>query len=149
MISKPEIIIVDDHLTFRRGLISILTIEDIATVIGEASDGGEFLELLSHLTPDLVLMDIDMPKMNGIKATEKALELMPDLKIIAYTMYGEEEYYSKMKDLGIYGFLLKSSGIYELEKAINDVIKGKKYFKKEPFIKSLNKHALDKNENHS
>jgi len=130
MISKPDIIIVDDHLTFRKGLISILTIEDIATVIGEASDGEEFIELLSHLTPDVVLMDIDMPKMNGINATKKALELLPGLKIIAYTMYSEGEYYSKMIDLGVKGFILKSGGINELEKAIKEVMNGNSYFLK-------------------
>jgi DNA-binding NarL/FixJ family response regulator len=118
MFSKPEIIIVDDHITFRRGLISILTIEEIATIIGEASNCEESIELISQQTPDLVWLDIDMPKMNGIKATETALELMPDLKIIAYTMYGEGEYYSKMIDIGVKGFILKSSGINEIEQPL-------------------------------
>jgi DNA-binding NarL/FixJ family response regulator len=145
MFSKPEIIIVDDHLTFRRGLISILTIENIATVIGEASNGEEFIELLSYLVPDLVLMDIDMPKMNGIKATEKALELMPDLKIIAYTMYSEGEYYSKMIELGVKGFILKSSGINELEKAIKEVVMGNCYFSNRNHMKNDRKIEFKSN----
>jgi len=127
----PEIIIVDDHMIFRQGLKSLLTIENIATVIGEASNGKDFLELLSSHKPDLVLMDIDMPHMNGMEATQKALELMPDLKIIAFTMFGEEEYYYKMIDLGVKGFILKSSGINELEKAIHEVMMGESYFSNE------------------
>lgn len=128
MFDKPDIIIVDDHLTFRHVIKSIISIEDIANVIGEASDGEVFIGLLSHLKPDLVLMDIDMPHMNGIEATQKALELMPDLKIIVFSMFGREDYYYKMIDLGVKGFLLKSSGINELEKAIREVMKGKSYF---------------------
>jgi len=111
---KPELIIVDDHLIFRQGLKSLITLENIAIVIGEASNGVEFLELLSHQKPDLVLMDIDMPNMNGIEATEKALELMPDLKIIIFTMFSDDDYYYKMIELGVKGFILKSGGIKEL-----------------------------------
>lgn len=128
---KPDIIIVDDHLIFRQGLKSLLAVENIATVIGEASNGKEFLELLSHLKPDIVLLDIDMPHMNGTEATQKALKLMPDLKIIVFTMFGDEEYYYKMIDLGVKGFILKSSGITELEKAIQDVMLGESYFSNE------------------
>ena len=128
---RPDIIIVDDHLIFRQGLKSLLTIEKIANVIGEASNGKEFIGLLSSQKPDLVLMDIDMPHMNGMEATQKALELLPDLKIIAFTMFGEEEYYYKMIDLGVKGFILKSSGIDELEKAIQEVLMGESYFSNE------------------
>jgi len=128
---RPDIIIVDDHLIFRQGLKSLLTIEKIANVIGEASNGKEFIGLLSSQKPDLVLMDIDMPHMNGMEATQKALELLPDLKIIAFTMFGEEEYYYKMIDLGVKGFILKSSGIDELEKAIHEVLMGESYFSNE------------------
>jgi len=128
---KPNIIIVDDHLIFRQGLISIITVEKIANVIGEASNGLEFIGLLSQLKPDLVLMDIDMPYMNGIDATQKAIELMPDLKIIAFTMYSDEEYYYKMIESGVKGFILKTSGIKELENAIHDVMSGESYFSNE------------------
>jgi DNA-binding NarL/FixJ family response regulator len=107
-------------------------------VIAEASNGKEFIELLSHHNPDLVLMDIDMPHMNGMEATQKALELMPDLKIIIFTMFGDEEYYYKMIDLGVKGFILKSSGINELEKAIRDVMLGESYFSNELLRKIIN-----------
>ena len=121
-------IVVDDHLIFRQGLVAVITVENIATVIGEASNGYEFIDLLSHLHPDVVLMDIDMPSMNGIEASRKALKLMPDLKIIAYTMFGEEEYYCKMIEIGVKGFVLKSSAIEDLETAIRAVLDGKTWF---------------------
>lgn len=148
---KPDIIIVDDHLIFRQGLKSLITSENIASVIGEASNGKEFLQLLSNLRPDLVLMDIDMPHMNGMEATQKALEIIPDLRIIAFTMFGEEEYYYKMIDLGVKGFILKSSGINELEKAIREVMMGESYFSNEVLRKIISnlgrKNSNKANEN--
>jgi len=134
---KPDIIIVDDHLIFRQGLISLLTSENIANVIGEASDGNEFIKLLAQYKPDLVLLDIDMPHMNGIESAQKAMELMPDLKIIVFTMFGDEEYYYKMSNLGVKGFILKSNGISELEKAIHDVMAGESYFSNEVLRKII------------
>lgn len=125
---KPDIIIVDDHMIFRQGLKSILAFHNIANVIGEASNGKELLELLTYLKPNLVLMDIDMPTMNGIEATEKALELIPELKIIAFTMYNDEDYYYKMIDRGVQGFILKTNGINELQDAIENVMSGDTYF---------------------
>lgn len=150
---KPEIIIVDDHLIFRQGLKSLITSENIATVVGEASNGKEFLQLISHINPDLVLMDIDMPHMNGMEATQRALEIIPDLKIIAFTMFGDEEYYYKMIDLGVKGFILKSSGINELEKAISEVMIGESYFSNEVLRKIISnlgrKNNTKSNENTS
>jgi len=135
---KPNIIIVDDHLIFRQGLKSIITLENIANVIGEAANGIEFIELLSGLKPDLVLMDIDMPRMNGLDATQKALEIMPELKIIAFSMFSDEEYYYKMIDRGVKGFILKTSGINELETAIKNVMDGDTYFSNELLRKIIN-----------
>jgi len=139
----PEIIIVDDHQIFRQGIKSIISLENIATVIGEASNGKEFLDLLSYLKPDVVLLDIDMPLMNGLEATEKALEIMPDLKIIAFTMFGDEEYFVRMIELGAMGYILKSSDISELEKAIQFIMKGEKYFSNHQFKKKI-KHITKK-----
>ncbi len=128
MYKIPDIIVVDDHLIFRQGLISVITVENIANVIGTASDGYEFIDMLSHLRPDLVLMDIDMPCMNGIEASKKALKLIPDLKIIAYTMFGEDDYYFKLIEIGVKGFVMKSGPIDELETAIREVLNGKTWF---------------------
>jgi DNA-binding NarL/FixJ family response regulator len=125
---KPTIILVDDHLIFRQGLKSLITVENLGKVIGEASDGKEFIDLLTLPAPDLVLMDIDMPHMNGMEATQKALELIPSLKIIVFSMFGDDEYYKKMTELGVKGYILKSTGINEVEQAIADVMNGKTYF---------------------
>jgi len=135
---KPDIIIVDDHLIFRQGLKSILSSLNVANVIGEASNGVEFIELLSELTPDLVLMDIDMPHMNGFDTTVMAIERIPDLKIIALSMFCVEEYYYKMLDRGVKGFILKTCGINELENAILNVMMGETYFSNELLRQIIN-----------
>ena len=140
----PNIIIVDDHLIFREGLVSIITVENIANVVGEASDGIELLGLLTTIKPDVVLMDIDMPRMNGIQATQKVLKLYPNLKIIAFTMFGEDEYYYKMIEMGVKGFILKSASISQLEKAIHEVMMGKTYFSKQ-FQKRIDGNGNGKN----
>lgn len=138
---KPQIIIVDDHQIFRQSLKSIISVENIATVIGEAANGEEFLKLLNYTRPDLVLMDLDMPEMNGLEATQRAFEIMPDLKIIAFTMFGDEEYFLKMIELGVKGYILKSSDISELEKAIHIVMRGENYFSNKQFKKSTSSLA--------
>jgi DNA-binding NarL/FixJ family response regulator len=134
---NPDVILVDDHLIFRQGLKSILSLNNIATIVGEASNGIELIELLSDLKPNMVLMDIDMPHMNGMEATKKALELMPELKIIAFTMYSDEEYYYKMIEYGVKGFILKTCGIKELEDAIESVMSGDNYFSNEILMKII------------
>ncbi len=138
VIQKPNIIIVDDHMIFRQGITSLLTSEEICTVIAEASNGADFITLLKHHKPDLVLMDIDMPHMNGMEATQIAMEMIPDLKIIIFTMFSDEEYYYKMIELGVKGFIMKSSGINELEIAIHTVMRGESYFSNELLRKIIN-----------
>jgi DNA-binding NarL/FixJ family response regulator len=146
---KPKIIIVDDHLIFRQGLTSIITSENIATVVGEASNGIEFIELISKMKPDIVLMDIDMPHMNGLDATEKAMQLIPELKIIVFSMFSDEEYYHKMIERGVKGFILKTSGINELENAIHEVMKGESYFSNELLRKIISNFEQQNNNEQS
>ena len=144
---KPDIIIVDDNLTFLKCLTFLINIDNVATVIGKASNDKEFIDLLSHMKPDLVLMDINMLQASGMEATQMALEMIPDLKIIAFTMFGDEEYYYKMNNLGIKGFILKSAGINELEKAIRNVMKGENYLSDEllkKFIINFGRRTTDK-----
>jgi DNA-binding NarL/FixJ family response regulator len=97
-------------------------------IIAEASNGKEFIEILETSVADIILMDIDMPEMDGIEATAIALTKKPDLKIICLSMYGEEEYYYKMIEAGVSGFLLKNSDINEVKTAIQAVADGGKYF---------------------
>jgi len=131
MNKKYKIAIVDDHDILRDGLKFTLSQINFAEIIGEARNGIEFLELMKTISPDVVLMDIAMPEMDGIEATKEILKTMPDLKIIALTMFDNEEYYFKMVTAGAVGFVLKKSSIDELEKAIITVADGDNYFSNE------------------
>jgi DNA-binding NarL/FixJ family response regulator len=126
-----RVIIADDHNLFRNGLKLLLTGQSNITVLGEASNGRELLDLLEKLPADVVLIDIEMPVMNGIEATKEAMQKFPKLKIISLSMYGEEEYYYRMIEAGVKGFILKSSDITEVIKAIETVVKGGTYFSSE------------------
>lgn len=134
---KPDIIIVDDNLNFRQGLIFLITIDNVANVIGKASNERELIKILSHQTPDVALIDISMLLKNEMEIAIRTLEMRPELKIIAFTMFGDEEYYFKLSNLGVKGFLLKSGGINELEKAIENVIKGETYVSDQLFKKII------------
>lgn len=126
-----NIIIVDDHALFRKGLKLLLNSFSDFKVVAEASNGIEFLDNLDVIPVDIALLDIDMPEMDGIEAAEKALKKFPALKIITLSMYGDEEYYSKMVEAGVSGFLLKDSDIDEVHAALTSVIEGKNYFSQE------------------
>jgi DNA-binding NarL/FixJ family response regulator len=126
-----RIILADDHNLFRNGLKLLLSGYDNIKVVAEASDGQELLSVLDNIQADVVLIDIEMPVMNGIEASRMALEKFPELKIISLSMYGEEEYYYRMIDAGVKGFILKNSDITEVIKAIHTVMQGGTYFSSE------------------
>jgi len=128
---KRKVIIVDDHTLFRNGLRILLNNMENYHVMAEAANGKQFLELLKTSIPDLVLMDISMPVMDGIEASTIAHELYPDLKIITLSMYGEEDYYYKMVDAGVKGFVLKNSDIKEVKTALDVVYEGGSFFSSE------------------
>ncbi len=128
-------LVVDDHKLFRKGLCFILDDFDFIEIVAQADDGEEFLRILPEYMPDIVFMDIKMPKINGIEATKKALEKYPELNIIALSMYGDIEYYNKMLDAGVKGFLLKNTDIDELERALRTIIDGNTYFSQELLMK--------------
>jgi len=129
--SKFSLMIVDDHSLFRDGLKLLLKNFFPEVVISEASDGQQFLNILNGFRPDIILIDINMPVMDGIEATKKAVATYPELKIIALSMFGDEAYYYKMIDAGVKGFLLKNSEINEVNDAIEAVLSGDNYFSKE------------------
>jgi DNA-binding NarL/FixJ family response regulator len=134
---KKKVIIVDDHDMFRAGVKVLLNNTKSIEVVAEARNGKEFLETLDKHTPDAVLMDISMPVMDGIEATRQGLTINPSLKILALSMYGDEEYYFKMVRAGVKGFVLKSSGISELEKAIIEVSNDGNYFSNELLLQII------------
>lgn len=125
--------LVDDHTLFRDGLKRLLDNRPDCRVVAEASNGAEFLNLIKAVpdAADVVFMDIDMPVIGGIEASQKALEINPDLKIITLSMHGDQEYYFKMVSVGVKGFLLKSSDFDEVTAAIDAVSNGGSYFSQE------------------
>jgi len=129
--STCKIMLVDDHTLFRNGLRILLNTIDKYEVAGEAGNGQEFLDLLEQELPDIVLLDIEMPVMDGIAAANVAMGKYPDLKIITLSMYGEEDYYYQMVDAGVKGFLLKNSDMNEVKNAIDTVVDGGNYFSSE------------------
>lgn len=129
--SKRKVVIVDDHTLFRNGLRILVNTMDDYQVVGEASNGKQFLDLLETDIPDLVLLDINMPVMDGIEAATIAQKLYPELKIITLSMYGEEDYYYKMVNAGVKGFVLKNSDIKEVKTALDVVYDGGSFFSSE------------------
>jgi DNA-binding NarL/FixJ family response regulator len=123
-----KIIIVDDHSLFREGIKLLIENEGLGEVIAEAENGQVFLTLLETLHPDLVIMDIEMPVMGGLEATEKALRIRPELKILVLTMQNEKSNYFEMTRAGAIGFVLKTSGKQEFERAIDAISRGEHYF---------------------
>jgi DNA-binding NarL/FixJ family response regulator len=128
---KLQVLIVEDQHIFRKGLIMLLKEIQGVAIFGEASNGEEFLTMIEKQRPDIVFMDIQMPVMNGIEATKRALDLYPGLKIVAISMFGDEEYLVSMIEAGVKGFLLKTVEEYELHKAIDLVADDKNYFSDE------------------
>jgi DNA-binding NarL/FixJ family response regulator len=136
---KPTVIIVDDHKALRDGLSFMLNSLEIAEVVGQASNGKEFLDILENLKPDIVLMDINMPIIDGVEATKRARQIYPDLKILVLSMHGEEQYYNSMIHAGVMGFILKESGADEIQAAIQSICSGKPYFSQELLLRLLKK----------
>lgn len=123
-----RIALVDDHSLFRKGLKVLLSSRKDFSVVVDAGSGEEFLSLLGEARPDVVFMDYAMPEMNGAETTRRALELLPDLKVITLSMFGDNAYYSQMMSSGAKGFLLKDSEFSEVVEAVETVYGGGTYF---------------------
>lgn len=136
---KIRTVIVDDHKIFRESLTYVLESQANINVIAQANNGREFLSTLTHTKPDIVLLDIEMPEMDGVEASREALKLHPDLKILVLSMHKDEEFYSAMIDLGVKGFILKESDTQEVIKAIDEIVKGSLYFSQELLLGLLKK----------
>jgi DNA-binding NarL/FixJ family response regulator len=136
---KVRLFLVDDHQLFRNGLKFILNERQDMEVAGEASNGKEFLDLLDFIKPDVVLMDIGMPVMDGVEATRRALEKYPQLKVLVLSMYDESEYYNSMIELGVKGFVLKDMDNQELYEAIRKVHEGGTHFSQELLLSIIRK----------
>ena len=135
---KIRTVIADDHRILRDGIKALLREIKNIELVGEASNGLDLLSIIKNCEVDLVLMDINMPRMNGIEATRETFRMCPSVKIIVLSMYDDIDHYNTMVDLGVHGFLLKESNYHELEAAIQNVFDGRPYFSQDLLLKLLN-----------
>ncbi len=119
-----RVMVVDDHRLVREGLVGLLRLNSEIEVVGEASSGDEAVARARVLKPDVVLMDISMPGMNGITATKMIKKDLPDTKVIMLTMLDQEGYVYESVKAGATGYLLKNVGLDELVKAVKEVHRG-------------------------
>lgn len=128
MKEKIKIAVVDDQHLFRSGLISLLKEFEKFEVIMEASNGKEFLEAVKKKKPDVVLLDIEMPEMDGAEVTEYLNKKYPQIKIVILTMHNDDELVLHLARKGAHGFLLKDSDIETVADAVYSVMEGKRHF---------------------
>jgi DNA-binding NarL/FixJ family response regulator len=124
---KIKVLLADDHVMMRGGLRMVLEQNEELTVVGEAEDGRETVRLAKKLSPDVVVMDIAMPDMNGIEATRQIISERPGAKVIALSMHSERHFVSEMLKAGAMAYLLKQCAVDELLIAIKTVLKNQTY----------------------
>lgn len=128
---KKKIVIAEDHTILREGLKALLSSITELEVVGEAEDGREAMKLASELEPDLMLMDLSMPRMNGIEAIKEIKKHHPEIKILVLTVYKTEEYVLASLQAGADGYILKEADYSEFLLAIRNVLMGKHYLSPE------------------
>ena len=138
-----KLIVTDDHNLFRKGITGMLRLIPDFEVIGEAANGQELLDLLVNTKPDIILLDLQMPVMDGFQATDKVQEMYPDIKIIIVSMHEEDRFIINLLEKGVNGYLLKDSEAGEVENAIRRVMELGYYYS--DFVsKALHRKVLNK-----
>ena len=127
MQEMTRILLAEDHNTVREGIKMLVNAQPDMEVIGEAADGNAAIAETRRLAPDLLVMDISMPEMNGLKATEKLRQEFPDLKILTLTRHTDDGYLQQLIKAGVNGYVLKQSAPTELINAIRTVTSGRSY----------------------
>jgi DNA-binding NarL/FixJ family response regulator len=125
---KVDVLLVDDHAVVRQGLRALLEAEGDLAVVGEAENGREAVLLAKKVLPDVVLMDVAMPGMNGLEATRQILKKVPSTKVLVLTSYGEDDNVAQLMEAGATGYLVKQTAAADLLKAIRQVHDGKAFF---------------------
>lgn len=123
-----QYIIADDHQIFRQGLKFSLSKDKALQCVGEAGNGTELMQLLQSTRPDVILMDLKMPEMDGLEATKLVREQYPDIRIIVLTMYDDENFIIHMLDIGANSFLVKNAEPEEIQMAMHSVYENEYYF---------------------
>jgi two-component system response regulator NreC len=121
---KIKVLVVDDHTIVRDGICILLGLAGDVEIVGEASNGKEAIEMVKKLKPDVVIMDIAMPIMNGIEATRRINKEFPEIKILALTQYSNKEYVYPIIEAGAKGFISKTAASSELASGIRSIYKG-------------------------
>ena len=140
-----RIMITDDHSMIREGLKNLLELEGDIEVVAEAENGIECLDKLDDVNPDVLLLDINMPKMNGLEVLQNLKERKSKVKVLVLTVHNETEYLMKAVDIGINGYVLKDSESSELKKAIFAIAEGENYIQPS-LIPALKIDSLTKRE---
>ena len=138
-----RVILADDHTLVRAGIRALLEKLPGVEVVGEADDGREVLKLVKLHRPDVVLMDITMPGLNGLDAAARIIKDFPDVRVIILSMHNNEEYYWRALKAGAAGYLLKKAATAELETALQQVVRGEVYLSKEISARLLKKISVD------
>lgn len=126
-----KILIADDHAMFVDGIESILVTESDIDIVGRCYTGQSVLDFIKEKEVDIILLDVNLPDINGIEVCKESLKLRPSLKILAITMFNEESFVQEILNNGAKGYILKNTGREELLKAIRTVSTGESYFSKE------------------
>lgn len=138
-----KIMLVDDRALIREGIKQLLEFDGSMKVIEQASDGDECLEKLNHITPDILLLDINMPNVNGIDVLEEIRKKQLPIKVLMLTVHSEVEYLIKAVDIGADGYILKDSGSLELKNAIYCIMDGNSYIQPS-LIPALNSRLVNR-----
>jgi DNA-binding NarL/FixJ family response regulator len=123
-----KVVLADDHTIVRDGLKALLEANPEITVVGDAADGNQVVRQVQELQPDIVVMDIMMPEINGIEATKRIMEFSPQVKVIILSMVGTADHVFRALRAGVKGFLLKESAGREVVEAVESVYAGEMYF---------------------
>jgi two-component system response regulator NreC len=127
-VTRARVLIADDHTIVRHGLVGILNATDDIEVVGQAGNGAEAVNRAIDLKPDIVLLDISMPRLNGLEAARRIHKAIPSAHILVLTMHEDEEYVLKMVRAGVSGYIVKDGAVSELIAAIRAVKSGKTWF---------------------
>jgi DNA-binding NarL/FixJ family response regulator len=138
---KLRILLADDHKIVREGLRTLINSQPDMQVVGEAANGKEVLVKARELKPDVVVMDLSMPELNGLQATERLKIERPEMKVVALTAHEDEGYLRQLCKVGAAGYVLKRSAGDELVKAISEVAKGGVHYEASLASKALAKQA--------
>jgi DNA-binding NarL/FixJ family response regulator len=125
---KIAVLLVDDHTVVRQGLRALLKAEPDMEVVGEAENGRQAVMLARKDSPDVVIMDVAMPLLNGLEATRQILKTVPNTKVLVLTSYGDDECVQQLMEAGAAGYLIKQTAANDLLKAIREVQKGNAFF---------------------